>query len=48
MEGHHLVPLEYQDLFNESLYFVDNIVSLCPTCHREIHYAYLQEKKRDG
>ena len=45
MEGHHLVPLEYQDLFHESLDFVDNIVSLCPTCHREIHYALPKRRK---
>lgn len=45
MEGHHLVPLEYQDLFHESLDFIDNIVSLCPTCHREIHYALPRRRK---
>jgi 5-methylcytosine-specific restriction endonuclease McrA len=45
MEGHHLVPLEYQDLFEESLDFIDNIFSLCPTCHREIHYALPRRRK---
>ena len=45
MEGHHLIPLEYQDLFSESLDFLENIVSLCPTCHREIHHAYPKRRK---
>jgi 5-methylcytosine-specific restriction enzyme A len=45
MEGHHLIPLEYQDLFTESLDFLENIVSLCPTCHREIHHALPKRRK---
>jgi 5-methylcytosine-specific restriction protein A len=40
MEGHHLVPLEEQRKFPAvSLDFQDNIVSLCPNCHSEIHFA---------
>ena len=45
MEGHHLIPLEYQDLFTQSLDFLENIVSLCPTCHREIHHAEPRRRK---
>ena len=45
MEGHHLIPLEYQDLFTQSLDFLENIVSLCPTCHREIHHAAPKKRK---
>lgn len=44
MEGHHLIPLEFQDEFEQSLDFVDNVVCLCPTCHRKIHYAKLRER----
>lgn len=39
MEGHHLIPMEYQHLFINSLDVVSNIISLCPNCHRKIHYG---------
>jgi 5-methylcytosine-specific restriction protein A len=45
MEGHHLIPMEYQDLFEVSLDFIGNIVSLCPNCHREIHHANPRRRK---
>lgn len=38
-EPHHLVPMAYQDQFNVSLDVEENIVSLCCTCHKEIHYG---------
>ncbi len=38
-EGHHLIPLKYQKDFAYSLDVEANIVSLCPTCHRELHYG---------
>lgn len=37
VEGHHLIPLFAQDLFNVDLDFTDNIVALCPLCHARIH-----------
>ena len=40
MEGHHLIPFEEQGKFEKvSLDFQENIISLCPNCHSEIHYA---------
>ena len=39
MEAHHLVPLAYADLFRYSLDVEENIVSLCSTCHNQIHYG---------
>ena len=40
MEGHHLVPLHRQREFPKaSLDCFANIVCLCPTCHRLLHYA---------
>ena len=39
-EGHHLIPLEYQDYFEYSLDVEANIVSLCPNCHKLLHYGY--------
>ena len=39
MEAHHLIPLEYQELFEYSLDIEPNIISLCSNCHKEIHYG---------
>lgn len=38
-EPHHLIPMAYQDQFDVSLDVEENIVSLCCTCHKEIHYG---------
>ena len=38
-EGHHLIPLCYQDDFEYSLDVEANVVSLCPNCHRRLHYG---------
>jgi len=39
VEGHHLIPVESQDQFHFSLDVPENIVALCPNCHRAIHNA---------
>ena len=39
MEGHHLIPLEFEYLFPYSLDVEANVVSLCSICHDEIHYG---------
>lgn len=44
VEGHHLIPIFAQDQFEYTIDFADNIVTLCPNCHRKIHYG-LQEDK---
>jgi len=37
MEGHHLIPMEYQDRIpHQTLDAQANIISLCPTCHRRV------------
>lgn len=48
MEVHHLVPLRYQELFDENytLDKVENLVILSPTCHRAIHYSTKKEKEK--
>lgn len=38
-EGHHLIPLSYQEYFEFSLDVEANVVSLCPMCHRLLHYG---------
>lgn len=45
MEAHHLIPMSAQDYFEYTLDFADNIVCLCPNCHRKIHHAKDKEKK---
>lgn len=39
MEGHHLIPMKKQSLFESSLDVYANIVCLCPVCHRLLHYG---------
>lgn len=44
MEPHHLIPLQFEDEFENSLDVQANIVSLCSECHNRIHYgAYPKE-----
>lgn len=44
MEPHHLIPMALQDSFQVSLDCVQNILSLCPNCHRAIHYSHKTER----
>lgn len=39
LEAHHLVPINAQGLFDRKLDTIDNVFSLCPNCHRAVHYA---------
>lgn len=45
VEVHHLVPLEQQFEFEVSLDVPENIIALCPNCHRMIHLAAKNEKE---
>lgn len=44
VEAHHLIPVSAQKYFNYSIDCSSNIVSLCPNCHRLIHFANDAEK----
>jgi 5-methylcytosine-specific restriction protein A len=50
MEGHHLIPCnsgnseKYWKRFGRNIDCFENIVSLCPTCHRRIHYGSEAER----
>lgn len=44
VEAHHLVPMEFQKVFEFSIDVPENIISLCPTCHRRFHYADAEKK----
>ena len=37
VEAHHLIPMEYQGDFEVSIDVPENIISLCPNCHRAFH-----------
>ena len=51
MEGHHLIPCTFGNatrLFEErkrNIDCVENIVCLCPTCHRQVHFGSKEEKQ---
>lgn len=46
VEAHHLIPMKYQDQFEYSLDIPENIVTLCPNCHRAIHHGTKDYKKK--
>ncbi len=37
VEAHHLIPMEFQGEFEVSIDVPENIISLCPNCHRAFH-----------
>lgn len=45
VEAHHIIPLSKQKYFYNTLDLEANIVSLCPNCHKVIHYGSDREKK---
>ncbi|MDR3564630.1 MAG: HNH endonuclease [Negativicutes bacterium] len=45
LEKHHLIPMEYYYDYQSSIDHYSNIFSLCPTCHRKIHYGSIADKR---
>lgn len=43
LEGHHVIQMENAKLFNNSLDVIENVIPLCPNCHRKIHNAENKE-----
>lgn len=45
MEGHHLIPCTvsnsefFNRIFKKNIDCIENIVCICPNCHREVHYG---------
>lgn len=46
MEGHHALPMKYQDKFDHSLDVYANVICLCPICHRLLHYGMDNQKEK--
>lgn len=50
MEGHHLIPCTVSNMehfwskYGRNIDCVENIICLCPTCHRRIHFGSGEEK----
>ncbi|RYD04827.1 hypothetical protein N752_12945 [Desulforamulus aquiferis] len=44
VEGHHLIPMEFQDEFDFSLDVEANIVSLCVVCYKQLHHGIHSDK----
>ena len=44
VEGHHLIPFSKRKQFDLNIDIEENIIALCPNCHRKIHHAIDQEK----
>ncbi len=45
VEGHHIIPISLNDSFQENLDCEENIISLCPNCHKAIHLATNEYKE---
>ena len=49
VEAHHLIPVskaqEIWNTYSKNIDCVENIISLCPNCHRKIHLAIWEEKQ---
>ena len=45
MEAHHLIPIQRQGSFEYDIDVPENILCLCPNCHRMIHLADDAERK---
>lgn len=39
MEGHHLIPMKAQKDFEVNIDRTENIICICPNCHRAVHHA---------
>jgi 5-methylcytosine-specific restriction protein A len=45
VEAHHLIPMEYQGEFPVSIDVPENIISLCPNCHRAFHNSIISNQE---
>lgn len=45
VEGHHVIPVSLNDSFEEELDCEDNVIALCPNCHKAIHLSTNEYKE---
>lgn len=45
MEAHHLIPMSKQGFFEVDIDVPENILCICPTCHRKMHLAEDKDRK---
>ena len=45
LEGHHIIPINLQKYFDYSLDIYANILGVCPSCHRLLHYVLESDKR---
>ena len=45
VEGHHIIPVSLNDSFKEELDCEENVISLCPNCHKAMHYSKNEYKE---
>lgn len=45
VEGHHVIPVALNDSFDEELDCKENVIALCPNCHKAMHYATNEYKE---
>lgn len=45
VEAHHVIPVALNDSFDEELDCEENVIALCPNCHKAIHYATNEYKE---
>jgi 5-methylcytosine-specific restriction enzyme A len=46
VEAHHLIPLQFQEQFAVGLDVVENVIALCPMCHRKLHHGRIADKAK--
>lgn len=46
VEAHHLIPMEFQADFKFSIDIPENILVLCPNCHRKFHHGTDLERSK--
>ncbi len=39
LEGHHMIQMENSKFFEKDIDIVENIIPVCPNCHRKLHNA---------
>ncbi|ALD66605.1 HNH endonuclease [Spiroplasma cantharicola] len=44
LEAHHIVPISLAPVYKINLDLLDNMVSLCPNCHKSMHYSENENK----